>query len=147
MFGVKRIVCLLALGFLLVMLLPNFSHATIHNVSIVDFQFIPQTDTVAVGDTVRWTNNGAVPHTSTSNSGVWNSGTLSPGQSFSFQFNSTGTFPYHCAIHTSMTGTIIVRHAMPILTGWGVLVLVLLLLSSGIWVWKRRRSTIAVRAD
>jgi len=147
MFGSKRIVSLLGLAFLLVMLLHNFSHATTHNVSIVDFQFIPQTDTVTVGDTVRWTNNGAVPHTSTSNSGVWNSGTLSPGQSFSFQFNSTGSFPYHCAIHPSMTGTIVVHHSMPILTGWGLLVLVLLLLSSGIWVWRRRRSAIAVRAN
>ncbi|MGZ3697998.1 MAG: cupredoxin domain-containing protein [Bdellovibrionota bacterium] len=63
---------------------------------------------VSQGATVSWTNNDSVAHTSTSDSGVWDSGTLAPGQSFSFQFTSSGSFPYHCTIHgqQSMSGVI-----------------------------------------
>jgi plastocyanin len=78
------------------------------NVSIIDFAFQPASLTVEVGDTVTWTNSGAANHTSTSDSGLWSSGTLAPGQSFSFTFTSVGSFAYHCAIHPGMTGTIIV---------------------------------------
>jgi plastocyanin len=68
----------------------------------------PSSLTVSVGDTVTWTNHDGVAHTSTSNTGVWNSGSLSNGQSFSFIFSTVGSFPYHCTIHPSMTGTITV---------------------------------------
>ena len=66
---------------------------------------------VAMGTTVTWTNNDSIAHTTTSDTGVWDSGILAPGQSFSFTFASTGTFPYHCAIHgaASMSGTIVVQ--------------------------------------
>ena len=66
---------------------------------------------IAVGTTVTWTNNDSIPHTSTSDSSVWDSGILSAGQSFSFAFTQAGTFPYHCAIHgaASMSGTIVVQ--------------------------------------
>src|SRR5512140_121963 len=81
------------------------------DISIVDFSFNPQHDTITVGTTVRWTNEGAVTHTSTSDGGVWNSGDIAPGGSFSFTFTTVGTFPYHCAIHTFMTAAIVVRTA------------------------------------
>ena len=66
---------------------------------------------IAMGTTVTWTNNDSIPHTSTSDSGVWDSGILSSGQSFSFAFTQAGTYPYHCAIHgaASMSGTIVVQ--------------------------------------
>jgi plastocyanin len=66
---------------------------------------------ISMGTTVTWTNTDAIAHTSTSDTGVWDSGILAPGQSFSFTFASTGTFPYHCAIHgaASMSGTIVVQ--------------------------------------
>ena len=64
--------------------------------------------TVAAGTVVTWTNTDSIAHTSTSDSGVWDSGTLAPGQSYSYTFSSPGTFPYHCAIHgaASMSGVI-----------------------------------------
>ena len=67
--------------------------------------------TVAVGTTVTWTNNDSIAHTATSDTGVWDSGILSPAQSFSFTFAQAGTYPYHCAIHgvASMSGTIVVQ--------------------------------------
>ena len=78
------------------------------NVSIQDFSFQKENEEIVVGDTVRWTNRDLAAHTTTSNSGLWDSGSLSQGQAFSFTFATPGTFPYFCAIHPSMTGTIVV---------------------------------------
>ena len=74
--------------------------------------------TIHVGQTVMWRNDDGVPHTTTSGScpnGVcaampgWDSGTLNPGQTFSHQFTTMGTFPYFCRIHGAMMqGTITV---------------------------------------
>ncbi len=63
---------------------------------------------VAPGTTVTWTNNDTIPHTTTSDDGLWDSGLLQPGQSFSFQFTGGGLFPYHCNIHgaAAMSGTV-----------------------------------------
>jgi plastocyanin len=71
--------------------------------------FSPQTLTVPVGTTVKWTNKDAISHTATSNTGLFDSGTLGEGGWYSFQFTSAGSFAYHCAIHPGMTGTIIVQ--------------------------------------
>ncbi len=80
---------------------------TTTSVSIVNFAFNPQTVTINQGSTVRWTNTtGGTTHTSASNTNVWNSGNITPGQSFSFTFNTPGAYPYHCNIHPNMTGTV-----------------------------------------
>jgi plastocyanin len=71
--------------------------------------FTPDDLEIAVGTTVTWTNTDAVAHTSTSNGGAWDSGTIAPGRQFSFTYMSAGTFPYHCAIHPGMVGTVVVR--------------------------------------
>jgi len=87
---------------------PAADAATI-DVDIVNFAFNPDTVTISVGDTVRWTNNdGAISYTATSTTGVFDSGTLGNGQQFSFTFTQAGIYPYHCSIHPSMTGTITV---------------------------------------
>jgi plastocyanin len=65
--------------------------------------------TVTAGTTVRWTNTDSVPHTSTSDGGAWDSGTIAPGGSFSAVLSTSGTFHYHCAIHPGMIGTITVQ--------------------------------------
>src|SRR2546422_8398470 len=46
-------------------------------VAIQDFSFSPSAMTVMVGTTVKWTNNGPSAHTTTSNTGTWDSGQLS----------------------------------------------------------------------
>jgi plastocyanin len=80
------------------------------DVTIQSFAFSPPSLTVSVNATVKWTNNDAVTHTVTSDvAGVFNSGNLTPGSSFSFQFTSPGTFNYHCSIHPGMLATIIVQ--------------------------------------
>jgi hypothetical protein len=65
--------------------------------------------TVNLGDTVTWTNSDAFTHTTASDGGAWNSGNLAGGQSFSQVFGAEGSFPFHCNIHPSMTGTVVVR--------------------------------------
>jgi plastocyanin len=94
-------------------------------ITIQDFSFSPSTLTVKAGTTVTWANNGPSAHTTTSDGGVWNSGTLSApsgggaygggsaGGTFQFTFTTPGTYPYHCTIHPpasypSFTGTITV---------------------------------------
>lgn len=71
--------------------------------------FMPDELDIAVGTTVTWTNTDSEAHTSTSNGSGWNSGTIAPGQGFSFTFQTAGTFAYHCAIHPGMVGSVVVR--------------------------------------
>lgn len=73
-------------------------------VSIRDFSFTPQLIVVRVGDNVQWSNNGAVIHTTTSDTGLWSSGDLTPGSSWNQNFLSEGFFPYHCNTHSQMKG-------------------------------------------
>jgi plastocyanin len=80
-----------------------------NSVSIANFTFTPGTLTVPAGTTVTWTNNDSATHRVASDTGVFNSGDLPQNASFTFTFNNTGTFPYHCSIHTYMHGTIIVK--------------------------------------
>jgi plastocyanin len=71
--------------------------------------YAPSPISIAAGDTITWTNNDAVAHTSTGDDGSWNSGTIAPGANFSRTFPSAGTFVYHCTIHPGMVGTVTVR--------------------------------------
>ena len=79
-------------------------------VSIADFKFTPDDLTVSVGATVTWTNDDSgLAHTTTSSDGLWASGPIQPGDTFSFTFEEAGTFAYTCSIHPSMSGTITVE--------------------------------------
>jgi plastocyanin len=71
--------------------------------------FAPNPATVSVGTTVTWVNNDVDPHTTTSTSNVWGSPTLQPGASFSFTFQTAGSYPYLCLIHPNMVATVVVQ--------------------------------------
>jgi plastocyanin len=88
-------------------------------VSISNFSFQPQSLQVTVGTTITWTNNDTTSHTVTSDTGVFDSGTLAPGSTFKFTFTQAGTFAYHCNIHSTMKGTITVVAATPTPTATG----------------------------
>jgi plastocyanin len=88
---------------------PQISTASQNSVSMKGLAFNPSALTIVKGANVTWTNDDTTTHTVTSDTGVFESGNLSPGNSFTHQFNDTGTFPYHCSIHTSMKGTITVQ--------------------------------------
>lgn len=85
--------------------------ATTHHVEIVDFAFSPATLTIAVGDTVTWTNADAVAHTATG--AGFDSGLLEQGESYSVTFTAPGTHDYLCTPHPTMTGHIVVQAAGP----------------------------------
>ncbi|MCC7417646.1 MAG: hypothetical protein IT176_10935 [Acidobacteria bacterium] len=71
--------------------------------------YAPNPVVIAPGGRVTWTNNDTTSHTSTSDTGTWNSGGIAPGQSFSRAFPSAGSFAYHCAFHPGMIGVVIVQ--------------------------------------
>ena len=82
--------------------------------------FTPSSVTIHPGDQVRWTWSSS-GHSTTSGSpgqpnGIWDSGILNQGASFTRTFNSTGTFPYYCTPHggcCGMVGTVTVVNASP----------------------------------
>jgi plastocyanin len=78
-------------------------------VYIQNLAFSPSTITVSVNTTVIWTNFDQVAHTVTSDTGLFDSGNIASSNTYSFKFTSAGTFTYHCKIHPSMTGTVIVN--------------------------------------
>jgi plastocyanin len=78
-------------------------------VTIGNFTFKSPVLTVKPGTTVTWTNGDDIPHTVTSNSGLFKSKVLDTGDKFSFTFAKAGQFGYFCSLHPHMTGTIIVK--------------------------------------
>jgi plastocyanin len=71
--------------------------------------FSPKPIQITVGSTVTWTNGTAPTHTATSDTGAWNTGNIASGAtSAAISFATAGTFTYHCAIHPTMTGSVIV---------------------------------------
>ncbi len=76
-------------------------------ITIQNFAFNPGTLTVKQGATVTWTNQDSAVHKIKSD--TFNSRDLNQGDMFAFPFNTKGSFNYSCAIHPSMTGTIVVE--------------------------------------
>jgi plastocyanin len=111
----KKFICL---GILLILGVVAFSGCTsntnstnvgANEVSIQNMAYNPSTLTVKVGTTVKWTNLDPATHDVTSDTGVFQSGNMTNGQTFSYTFNQTGTYPYHCILHPSMKATIVVE--------------------------------------
>ncbi|HET9951604.1 MAG TPA: cupredoxin domain-containing protein [Candidatus Eisenbacteria bacterium] len=74
--------------------------------------FSPSPDTVTVGQTVAWKNLDSTPHTATSDpsGAAFNTGSIGGGAtSAAITMGTAGSFPYHCSIHPSMTGILVVK--------------------------------------
>ena len=84
------------------------STASQNPIAIQNYAFSPSTLTIQKGANVTWKNDDSVQHTVVSDSPAFSSPLLNTGDTYTFQFNSTGTYPYHCSIHTYMKGTITV---------------------------------------
>jgi len=78
-------------------------------VKIDNFTFNPKQVTVKAGDTITWVNHDDIPHTVTSQTQAFRSKALDTDDKFSFTFATPGTYPYFCALHPQMTGTIVVE--------------------------------------
>ena len=74
-----------------------------------DLLFDPPQISVPAGSTVSWTNDDSIQHTVTSDEGLFDTGPISPGDTFDNTFDTSGEFGYHCAIHPFMTGVVIVN--------------------------------------
>lgn len=65
-------------------------------------KFVPDKLTVKVGDTVTWTNDGALPHTVThEDQKTFDSDIIESGKEFKFTFKAIGAYPYYCKLHAS----------------------------------------------
>jgi plastocyanin len=88
---------------------PDFTPGTSVSVVIENLAFSPDTVTIDIGTTVVWNNEDFVNHTVTSRTGIFDSGIMSRGGSFSYTFNEAGDFEYYCTLHTNMVGHVIVK--------------------------------------
>ncbi len=77
-------------------------------VVIKGMKFNPATLQIAAGDSVTFTNEDGAPHTATADDKSWDTGRLSRGNAASITFAAPGRYAYHCAVHPSMKGVIIV---------------------------------------
>lgn len=83
------------------------SGSTGSTVVIKNFTFEPSQLTVKAGTTVTWKNEDSTVHTVTGTG--WDSGQVQPGAEFQKTFDTAGTYDYHCSIHPSMTGKVVVN--------------------------------------
>jgi plastocyanin len=77
-------------------------------VEIPEFRFDPPTLRIRAGTAVVWRNTHNQAHTSTGAGEMrWNTGNVAPGAaSAPVAFPTPGTFPYFCALHPFMKGTV-----------------------------------------
>jgi plastocyanin len=96
-----RIVLTLAM---LALALPAYGAG--HAVQIKDMKFNPASLTVAVGDTITFTNADTHPHTATALDGSFDTGRLATGRGATVTISAAGRHAFKCKIHPSMKGTV-----------------------------------------
>lgn len=88
---------------------PSPNTTTPNSVTMTQFQYSPSTLTVTPGSVVTWINADVARHTATADDQSFDSGDIPPGRNVTTTFAKAGTFPYHCNIHPTEKGTIVVR--------------------------------------
>jgi plastocyanin len=96
---------------LLALFVRTDAYAATVGVTISDYQFTPSPAMLTIGDSVQWTNQGPSTHTTTGDQPLqlWTSFNLGVGDTFTWQFNAAGIYPYHCYIHRFMHGVVGVK--------------------------------------
>ena len=82
-------------------------------VAIKPTGFSPDTRTIQTGDSIRWRNDDTVNHQVVADNGHFASPVLRPGQNYTRQFNTSGTYRYRDAFEPAERGTIVVRGPAP----------------------------------
>jgi plastocyanin len=98
----------LLVGFMLACSDDDNNDQPITEVGMSNTAFIPEQVSISAGTTVRWVNNSSIPHTVTSNDGLFDE-FLEVNETFSFTFNTSGTFLYVCTLHPGMDGVVTVE--------------------------------------
>ena len=76
--------------------------------------YTPELASVPVGYAIQWINQSATAHTITydgcltENQCAFDSGAVSPGNSFYLQSLQAGAYPYYCRLHPIMRGVVTV---------------------------------------
>jgi plastocyanin len=78
-------------------------------VHIKNFAYVPSSVTVKVGQSVAWVEDDDTSHTVTSVDTSFDSGNMDKNGVFKHTFIKAGTYPYICAYHPYMKGTVIVK--------------------------------------
>ena len=81
--------------------------------SPVTWNYSPQNITVVIGvnSTVTWVSKSISFDTITSDTGLFDSGNIPPGGTFTYSFTSPGSYGYDCIYHPWMVGTVTVLPA------------------------------------
>ncbi len=79
------------------------------NTKCNDACYAPSNVKVALGGTIIWNNVDSAAHTATASDGSFDSGLMMAEKSFSYKFNTAGTFDYACTVHPWMKGIITVE--------------------------------------
>ena len=90
--------------------IPPRTEATETQIKVAPCAFAPTVARVAVGDTVTFFNGHAFTHLVTGANAEWGSRDveLKPGETVSYRFDTAGIYPYACALHSGMSGAIVV---------------------------------------
>lgn len=78
-------------------------------ITIDNFSFSPQELTVTVGTKVTWVNHDDIPHNVVDKTKKFRSKALDSEDSYSFTFDTAGTFDYICGLHPFMNARIVVK--------------------------------------
>lgn len=76
-------------------------------ITIENFSFNPPVLKIKAGEKAIWKHNDSAVHSVIG--AIFQSNTLNRGGEFSFVFPAAGEYNYHCGIHPSMKGKIIVE--------------------------------------
>ena len=80
----------------------------------IDKCYIPSIITIDSGNQITWVNEDSAFHSVTSGfydapSDLFDSGHLDPFESFTVDFNESGTYDYFCTLHPWMEGQVVVK--------------------------------------
>jgi plastocyanin len=99
----------LAVAALLLVAMPSSAALPVAHIYIQFSAYGPEQLDVLPGQRVLWTNVSTRTHTVTSDDGFFDSGDVTSNSRFSVQFNTPGTYRYHCTIHAGIVGEVDVR--------------------------------------
>ena len=79
------------------------------DVHMVNFVYAPALLTVQAGTTVSFVNDDTDTHTVSSLRGAFESGVMEKGGTWTYTFDTPGTFDYYCIPHPFMLARVIVQ--------------------------------------